>query len=115
MRLEVKVQELSTELQVLRQLFDEFPGKVAAIIKAELAQALMAQNESLNSKLEIWRKENDAKLKENSDKIDMLRRDMLTKHEENGNKIDELRRDMDKKFVWLIGLLVAMFIGLYFQ
>lgn len=115
-KLEVRVQDLSVELKLLRQAvelgfkmqnerIDALPGQILAVVRAELSERLAAQNDlhnlrneefrkSIEARLEVWRAENDRKLetwrKENDSKLERWRK-------ENDSKLETLSAKMDSK------------------
>ena len=110
--LEKHVQDLSVGLQSLSQ---QMTSEIAALkvwFTEKLDQRLEEWRKENDHKLEEWRKENDHKLedwrKENDRKLEDWRQGL-------DRKLDGLRSDMDKKFMWMIGLVVALMVGLYFR
>jgi len=136
-KLEKEVQELSLGLQSLgRQFASKFEAFEKAIdVKLETwriendhklehwrkenDRKLEDWRKENDRKLEDWRKENDHKLedwrKENDHKLEHWRIEIGRRLDGFDRKLDDLRRDMDKRFMWMIGLVVALIAGLYFR
>lgn len=125
--MEVRVQDLSVELKLLRQTvehgfaaqnerIDALPGQILTVVRAELTEKLAAQNEahfraneafrkSIEARLEVWRAENDRKLetwrKDNDSKLETWRGQNDSKLEtwrnENDSKLESLSGKLDSK------------------
>ena len=132
-KLEVRVQDLSVELKLLRQVvedgfaaqnarIDALPGQILSVVRAELTEKLAAQNEAhilgneefrkaIEARLEVWRAENDRKLetwrKENDSKLEKWRK-------ENDAKFEEWRREMRLWFRLIVGILVTAMVASFF-
>lgn len=82
--------QLSEEMHLLKQHFDEkFAGQrehLELVVARERAELKLALQEHINEKIDVARKETDAKLA-------------------------DFRRDMDRKFMWMIAALVGVIAG----
>ena len=126
-KLETQVQSLSQQLTLeiaaLKVWFSEKLDFKLEDWRKENDRKLEDWRRENNQKLEDWRKENDHKLeewrREHDHKLEDWRKENDRKLEEwrqgFDRKLDGLRGDMDKKFMWMIGLVVALMVGLYFR
>ncbi|MTW10471.1 hypothetical protein GM658_07625 [Pseudoduganella eburnea] len=122
-KLEKHVQDLSTGLQSLSQQLTVEMAALKVWFSEKLDQRLEEWRKENERKLEDWRKENDRKLedwrKENDHKLEDWRKENDHKLEDwrqgLDQKLDGLRKDTDRKLMWMIGLAVALLVGLYFR